>query len=212
MKTKNSSPKDDLLAIREMMERSTKFLSLSGLSGIFAGVCALAGAAVVYFGMPNHGQFQYDQNLAEMSDPFANPNLMLYLLVGLIVLIVATIGAFYFSVRKARKAKQPFWTKSSSRLFMHLLIPFVTGGILTVIFIFRNEIQMVAPITLIFYGLALVNAGKFTFGEIQSLGLIEILLGILAAIFINHGLLFWALGFGVMHIVYGAVMYYRHER
>lgn len=211
MNTKNSSPKDDLLAIREMMERSTKFLSLSGLSGIFAGVCALFGAAVAYFGMQNHGQFQYDQSLSALS-PFENSNVMFYLLDGLIVLIVATIGAFYFSIRKARKAKLSFWTQSTSRLFVHLLIPFATGGILSVIFIFRSEIQMVAPITLIFYGLALVNAGKFTFGEIQSLGLIEIALGILAAIFISHGLLFWVLGFGLMHIVYGAAMYYRHER
>lgn len=212
MELKNTNPKDDLLAIREMMERSTKFLSLSGLSGIFAGVCALVGAAVVYFGMPNRGQFQYDQSASEQRNLFANSNLMFYLLVGLVVLIVATIGAFYFSVRKARKAKQPFWTQSTARLFVQLLIPFVTGGIVALIFIFRNEIQMVAPITLIFYGLALVNAGKFTFGEIQSLGLIEILLGILAAIFISYGLLFWALGFGIMHIVYGAAMYYRHER
>jgi hypothetical protein len=65
---------------------------------------------------------------------------------------------------------------------------------------------------LIFYGLSLVNAGKFTFSEIHYLGLTEIVLGILAGIFINHGLLFWTLGFGLMHIVYGTVMYYRHER
>ena len=212
MEMKNTNPKDDLLAIREMMERSTKFLSLSGLSGVFAGICALIGAGVAYFEMPNHGQFQYDQNALELKSLGENANLMFYLIDSLIVLIVASIGAFYFSVRKARKANQPFWTQSTARLFVQLLIPFVTGGVLSLIFVFRGEIQMVAPITLIFYGLALVNAGKFTFGEIQSLGLTEIALGILAAIFINHGLLFWALGFGVMHIVYGTAMYYRHER
>lgn len=212
MEMKNTNPKDDLLAIREMMERSTKFLSLSGLSGVFAGVCALIGAAVAYFGMSNHGQFQYDQNALELKNLGTNANLMFYLIDGLIVLIVASIGAFYFSVRKARKAKQAFWTKSTSRVLIHLMIPFATGGILALIFIFRHDIQLVAPITLIFYGLALVNAGKFTLGEIHYLGLTEIGLGILAVIFINHGLLFWVLGFGVMHLVYGTAMYYRHER
>ncbi|MGE5429024.1 MAG: hypothetical protein ACM3O8_14110, partial [Methylococcaceae bacterium] len=65
---------------------------------------------------------------------------------------------------------------------------------------------------LIFYGLALVNAGKFTLSEVHYLGITEIVLGLMAAVFINWGLLFWALGFGVMHIVYGMMMYYKYER
>jgi hypothetical protein len=95
---------------------------------------------------------------------------------------------------------------------MHLLIPLVSGGIFAIILVFRNNIDLVASVMLIFYGLALVNAGKFTLGEIHYLGLTEIILGILAAIFINHGLLFWTVGFGLMHIIYGTVMYYRYEK
>jgi hypothetical protein len=113
---------------------------------------------------------------------------------------------------KSKKANQPLWTNSTRRLLGHLLIPLVTGGIFAIILVTRNNIQLVASVTLIFYGLSLVNAGKFTFGEIHYLGLTEIVLGILAAIFINHGLLFWAIGFGIMHIVYGIVMYFRYER
>ena len=80
------------------------------------------------------------------------------------------------------------------------------------ILIFRNNTELVASVMLIFYGLSLVNAGKFTLGEIHYLGLTEIGLGILAGIFVSHGLIFWSLGFGLMHIVYGIVMYYRYER
>jgi hypothetical protein len=76
----------------------------------------------------------------------------------------------------------------------------------------RRHPELVASVMLIFYGLSMVNAGKFTFGEIHWLGLTEIALGILAGVFINFGLLLWTIGFGLMHIVYGTVMYYRYER
>jgi len=129
-----------------------------------------------------------------------------------LVLVFALLGALYFSYRKSRKAGQQFWTNSTRRLLFHLMLPLVSGGIIIIILIFRNKLDLVFPSMLVYYGLALVNAGKFTFGEIHYLGLTQIVLGILAAVFINYGLLLWTLGFGLMHIVYGTVMFYRHER
>lgn len=212
MKTNSTNPKDDLQAIREIMERSSKFLSLSGLSGIFAGACALIGAAVAWFVILNSGQVQYDEYLCSIgASPINNVSLSLGI-DALLVLVIATLGAFYFSFRKAKRLNQSFWTNSTKRLFGHLLIPLVSGGIFAIILVLRNNIELVASVTLIFYGLSLVNAGKFTFGEVHYLGLTEIGLGILAGIFVYHGLLFWVFGFGVMHFVYGIVMYYRYER
>jgi hypothetical protein len=212
MKTNSINPKEDLQAIREIMERSSKFLSLSGLSGIFAGVCALIGAAVAYFILLDSGHVQYDEYLRSLGDSPTNDIRLNLGIDALLVLVTATLGAVYFSFRKAKKAGQQFWTNSTKRLVGHLLIPLVSGGIFAIILVFRNNIELVASVMLIFYGLSLVNAGKFTLGEIHYLGLTEIVLGILAGIFINHGLLFWALGFGLMHIIYGIVMYYRYER
>lgn len=212
METKNTNPKEDLQAIREIMERSSKFLSLSGLSGVFAGVCALIGAAVAWFVILNPGQIQYDEYLCSVGASPINKVSLSLGIDALLILVIATLGAVYFSFRKARKAGLSFWTNSTRRLLGHLLIPLVSGGIFALILVFRNHIELVAPVMLIFYGLSLVNAGKFTFGEIHYLGLTEIMLGILAGIFIYHGLLFWAVGFGLMHIVYGIVMYYRYER
>ncbi len=212
MNRQNNDPKEDLQAIRNMMERSSKFLSLSGLSGVVAGICALIGAAVAYFLILDSGQVQYDQYLRGLENASTSSVRSLLAADALVVLIFACLGAFYFSMLKSKKANQPLWTNSTRRLLGHLLIPLVTGGLFAIILVIRNDIQLVASVTLIFYGLSLVNAGKFTFGEIHYLGLTEIGLGILAGIFVNHGLLFWTLGFGVMHIVYGIVMYYRYER
>jgi hypothetical protein len=212
MKMKLSNPSEDLHAIRDIMERSSRFLSLSGLSGIFAGVSALIGAAIAWFFILDSGHVQYDgylrgPALASTSD------IRLYLsLDAILVLGFAVLGAVYFSYRKARKAGQSIWTHSTRRLLVHLMIPLAAGGVFTLMLVFRNNLEMVASAMLIFYGLSLVNAGKFTFGEIHYLGLTEIVLGILAGIFINYGLLLWTIGFGLMHIVYGTVMYYRYER
>jgi len=212
MKTKNVDLKEDLLAIRNMMERSSKFLSLSGLSGVIAGIFALAGTAVAYFLILDSGRVPYDEYLQAAGNTSTNTVRFLLGIDALAVLIAASLGAFYFSFQKSRKAGQPLWTNSFRSLLGHLLIPLVSGGLFVGVLVARNDLQLVASVTLIFYGLSLVNAGKFTFGEIHYLGLTEIFLGILAGIFVRHGLLFWALGFGVMHIVYGIVMYYRHER
>ena len=212
MKTNSTNPKEDLQAIRDIMERSSKFLSLSGLSGIFAGLCALAGTAVAWFFILDSGHIQYNEYLCSIGASPINPLSLSLAIDALLVLILAILGAVYFSFRKARKSGQQFWTNSTKRLIVHLLIPLVSGGIFVVILILRNNIELVSSVMLIFYGLSLVNAGKFTLGEIHYLGLTEIVLGILAGIFVNQGLLFWAVGFGLVHIVYGTVMYYRHER
>jgi hypothetical protein len=212
MKTNSTNPKEDLQTIREIMERSSKFLSLSGLSGIFAGVCALIGAAIAWFFILESGHVQFVEYM-RIPGGWSTSGIRFYLaLDAILVLGFAVLGAIYFSQRKARKAGQRFWTNLTQRLLVHLMIPLVSGGIFTLILVFQNNLELVASVMLIFYGLSLVNAGKFTFSEIHYLGLTEIVLGILAGVFINHGLLFWTIGFGLMHIVYGVVMYYRHER
>lgn len=212
MKTNISNPNEDLQTIREIMERSSKFLSLSGLSGIFAGVCALIGVAFAWFFLLDTGQIRYVEFM-QNSDSLSVSGLRLSLAIdAVLVLGFALFGAFFFSRRNARKAGQQFWTISIRQLLFHLLIPLVSGGLFILILVIQKNLMLVVPVMLVFYGLSLVNAGKFTLSEIHYLGLTEIVLGILAGVFINYGLLFWTLGFGLMHIVYGTVMYYRHER
>ncbi len=212
MKTNFVNPNEDLQTIREIMERSSKFLSLSGLSGIFAGVCALIGAAFAWFFILDTGHSSFNEYISSPGGSLISGSRFYLLLDAMLVLGIASLGAIYFSYRKAAKAGQPFWTNPTRRLLIHLMIPMISGGFFTLIMVFRNDMALVSSVMLIFYGLSLVNAGKFTFGEIHYLGLTEIALGILAGIFVNHGLLFWTIGFGLMHIVYGTVMYYRHER
>lgn len=212
MKANSVNPKEDIQAIREIMERSSKFMLLNSWAGFFAGTCALIGAAVAWVFILGSGSIHYDEYLCSVGgSPINNVTIGLGT-VALIVLFLAGIAALYFSARKAKKAGQKFWTSSTKRILMHLLIPLVSGGIFALILVSRNSIDLVASAMLIFYGLSLVNAGKFTLSEVHYLGMAEIFLGVLAGVFAQYGLLFWVFGFGVMHLIYGAVMYVRYER
>jgi hypothetical protein len=193
---------EDIKAIREMMEKSTKFISLSGLSGILAGVTAILGAAFAYFYLLR------DPSLTDYSHM---QELMILLGDALIVLFISVSFGIYFSWRKARKNKQSLFNKVTLRTLYNLSIPLVAGGIFCLVLLLRGDIRMVIAGTLIFYGIALINVSKYTFDEIHYLGLTEIILGIAAAIFVSNGLLFWTIGFGVCHIVYGFVMYRKYD-
>jgi len=194
------------------MERSTKFLSLSGYSGIAAGVIALAGTAIAYFVVLRQGAVKYDEHIRSLGDISTMRIRLQMATLALSVLVCAVGSAWYFSSRKAKRAGTRLWTSTARRTLYHFLIPLMTGGIFCIALIMNNNIHLLAAAMLIFYGLALVNSGKFTVEEAHYLGLSEIALGILAAFFLNYGLLFWALGFGVMHIVYGIRMLYKYDQ
>ena len=130
----------------------------------------------------------------------------------MVVLILALVTGIWLTIRKSRKTGQSIWDKTARQLLVSMLIPLVAGGVLCLILMVRGFVSVIAPLTLIFYGLALVNGSKYTLSDIHTLGLLEIGLGLLAAIFMGYGLFFWAIGFGLFHIAYGFLMYRKYDR
>ena len=201
---KNPSSAEELKLIRKIMEESTRFLSLSGFSGVFLGLFAIAGAIVAWFVILDSGNVSCDESLSTA--------LRMQLAAdALCVLILSLVAAFYFSNRNAKKAGKSLWTSASRRLLVSLAIPLITGGVFALILLSRNQLQLIIPVFLIFYGLALINAGKFTYNEIFYLGIFEIITGLFSAVLPGLGLIFWVLGFGILHIVYGIMMYRKYE-
>jgi hypothetical protein len=196
---------DDLKDIKDIMSRSSRFLSLSGLSGVFAGVIALGGAYLAYTTV-----YESQDYLRYRQADLSTETLTSLTLIGLLTVVLAVGVGIILTTRKARKNNQKFWDAQTKRLMINLLIPLITGGLLCMMLLIKGYIGFVAPLTLIFYGLALVNASKYTLTEVRSLGLLEIALGLLATHFIGYGLIFWAAGFGILHIIYGIVMHIRY--
>ncbi|MGE5401355.1 MAG: hypothetical protein ACM3S2_13215 [Ignavibacteriales bacterium] len=191
----------DIADIRSMMERSSKFLSLSGWAGIMAGIYALSGAYIAYK--------LFDFNPDEIV--YSTTSLPKVISLAILVLILALGTAIILSYRKADKGGETVWNATSRRLLANMAVPLAAGGILILVLIAKDLVGLIAPLTLLFYGLALYNASKFTYNEMKFLGMIQMVLGLISCYFIEYGLLFWVIGFGVFHIVYGIYIYFRHE-
>jgi hypothetical protein len=201
---------EDLKAIRKIMEESGRFLSLSGLSGVFAGLTAITGALFAYFVILDNGSIHYDEYFSSLSQKETFSLRWQLIADAAVVLVLSVLFSFYFSFKKAKKTGRSFRSPVSGRMLINLLIPLVAGGIFIIALMIQNHLQLIVPGFLIFYGLALVNAGKFTFDEVFYLGLLEIITGLIAAFIPGWGLIFWIFGFGLLHIIYGLAMFRRY--
>ena len=193
----------DIQDIKTLMNRSTQFLSLSGMAGILAGVYALIGSFIAYNLMTVHRGYYIT---------LESSTFRYIVIIAAAVLLLSLATAIFFTIVKARKNGETVWNSTSRRLLINFLIPLVTGGIFALLLLRNQHYGLIASVTLIFYGLACVNASKFTVRDVRYLGITIIVLGLLASTFPGYALLFWALGFGVCHIIYGAIMYYKYDR
>ncbi|APA00027.1 MULTISPECIES: hypothetical protein [Flavobacterium] len=198
---------EDLLHIRSMMERSSRFISLSGLSGVFAGISALIGGGFAFKLLEANGIDYLDGKNQEYS-----PELIQQLItIASLILLLALFFGILFTVRKSRKNNLAIWTATTKKMLLGLLIPLLAGGLFCIALIYHGMFVLVAPSTLIFYGLALINAAHYTFSDIKYLGISEVILGIIALFFLGSGFVFWMIGFGVLHIFYGLLLLKKYK-
>jgi hypothetical protein len=197
----------DLAAIRQLMERSVKFISFSGLSGILAGTYALLGAGFAYYLLPLSGETERFR----VGD-FIRPMVVTQLVaIAVMVLLASLLTGYWLSARRAERLGVDLFDEAGKRTFINLGIPLVSGGLFILMLLATDHYGLAAPSCLLFYGLALVNASPNLFDEVRYLGYSEIILGLTSMLLPGYGLYFWAFGFGVLHIVYGAVLVRKYE-
>ncbi|TKG94656.1 hypothetical protein EYV94_11975 [Puteibacter caeruleilacunae] len=196
----------DLKEIRTMMERSSRFLSLSGWSGVFAGLYAIIGAIIAYYIVYIPGTF------FEYRRVYVNDQIKELVVIAFAVLLLSIVTGYWATYIKAKRRGEKVWGAGSKQMLVNIAIPLVTGGIFCLVMLMRGYYGIVAPAMLIFYGLALVNGSKYTLNELFYLGIFEILLGLVVAFLPGYGLIFWTMGFGILHIIYGLLMYIRHDK
>ena len=199
----------DIADIRSMMERSSRFLSLSGWAGIIAGIYALTGAYIAW------SFFDFNPHeivFSTIKSEGLTSGLPEVIFLAILILILAIGTASFLSYKKADKKGEKIWNHTTRRLLAAMAVPLVAGGLLILVLIANGLIGLIAPFTLLFYGLALYNAGHYTYNEVKILGFVEIGLGLISSYYVEYGLFFWALGFGLVHIIYGIYMYYKYEK
>jgi hypothetical protein len=204
---------DAIKDMRNMMERSSKFLSFSGLAGVIIGITALAGVAVFCVKF-NCSPFEkeYYHAIINVEGAISEHALGFLIKDALIVFFISAGVETWLAIRKSKQLQVQIWDTISQRMLINILIPFMTGVLFCMILLMKNQITLLAPVSLIFYGLALVNVSKYTVDEIRSLGIMEIILGLVAAMWSDLGLLNWAIGFGLLHILYGLFIYSKEKK
>jgi hypothetical protein len=210
---KQQAQLEELKEIRSLMEQSSRFLALSGIAGVIVGAIAIAGIIVAYvhLGLFNNIQPYYEAINVNI-DKGNKQNALFLLTVSLVVLVSSLMIGVVFTARKARKQKMAAWDATAKRMFINMAIPLLAGGIYAIILCYHGNISLIAPSMLIFYGMALLNASRYTINDIRYLGIIEISIGLLASVYVEYGLLLWGLGFGIFHIIYGLSIYIKYER
>lgn len=198
---------EDLVHIRSMMERSSRFISLSGLSGVFAGIFALIGASYAAFLFESNGMSYFDG----LEKVYSDDLIFKLIVLAVVILVLALFSGFLFTYKKSKKNNLPIWTSTTKMMLLQLAIPLVVGGVFCLALIYHGLFVFLAPATLLFYGLAFVNAGKYTYSDIQYLGCFQLFLGSVSLFFLGYGLIFWTLGFGILHIVYGTIMFKKYD-
>lgn|SRR5690606_1639987 len=198
---------DDLAHIRSMMERSSRFISLSGLSGIGAGVVGLVTGLIAMY-WTSGSDMLLEKVRMSVGAGILIQNLIL---LGALALLLAIFFGCFFTIRKSKKLGLQIWTATTKKILVQLAIPLMVGGIFVLALLQYNLYGLISGATLIFYGLALVNAEKYTYSDIKYLGFLEIILGILSLFFIGKGLFFWTIGFGLLHIIYGVILYRKYQ-
>ena len=203
----NQKHQEDLSHIRSMMERSSRFISLSGLSGVFAGLSALIGGLYAYqlLGVNSISYMDghsYDENKNLVRELFFTSS---------IVLISALTFGIFFTIRKSNKNNLPIWTSATKKMLFNLAIPLFVGGVFCFALLIYKIYFFIAPATLLFYGLGLINAEKYTFSDIKYLGFCQLILGCISLFILEYGLIFWIFGFGILHIFYGLVMFKKYK-
>ena len=201
--------------IRGIMDRSARFLSLSGWSGIWAGCTALCSAAVAGY-LIRQRIWEYRMMTYRDARPaaWAYPSLLLQnlFLLAAATFVIAFAGAFFFTWRKARANGQTIWNSASRRLAYQVALPVAAGGVFCFSFLYYEVPQFIAPACLMFYGLALINGSKYTLHEIRVLGFLEMMLGCICLFAPGWALLFWTAGFGALHILYGIIMWNKYDK
>lgn len=208
LKMESKNYLQDIQEIKQMMNQSSRFISLSGLSGVMAGIYCLIGAFFAYKTI-----YIDTATLVSYENLIISETAVIRLfLIATIVIVGSLSTAILLSIQKAKKTNEKVWNSTTKRLLINFFIPLATGGFFIIFLIEKDILNLVAPLTLVFYGLSCVNASKYTLGDVRYLGLTMIVLGLLSTWFLNYSLLFWALGFGVFHILYGGIMYFKYER
>ena len=174
---------ENLVFIRQAMERGATFTSIPGLGGIVMGLVGLATSVVA------------------AQQPSANRWLIAWLGGAAIAAIVGLVAM----ARKARQRGADLLGANARRFAVGMAAPFVAGAAITYALWAVENFTVMAPSWLLLYGAGVLTGGIFSIPIVRAIGVCFMTLGIAAiATPPEWGNVWLAVGFGGLHIGFGA--------
>ncbi len=202
---KEQEIRDTLSDIRNMMERSQKVLFLEGTAGIVVAVWALLGAVAVSLVLYGTVSPLWGATV----NPIRQPDWDTFLIVAIIcasVFCAAFMTVWLMSKHRASREGLDFsFDAGTRRLLGNFFTAMVTGGLVCLTPIFNDLWNLIPGFMLVFYGLAvvLISPIAFKISITKYLGYAEIVIGVAALAFSSFGMMFWTIGFCILHLIWG---------
>lgn len=180
---------ENLRVIRALMERSTKYSTFSGVSGVVAGLASIVGCIVTRSLGPDPARF-----------PAA------FLVIWTAVIIVAVGADFVLMKRRAARVGKHVISRLGKQMVMASAPGLGAGAVLTLYMLQHNMLGDIYPFWMLAYGIAVAATGLFSQREVSILGAAFLITGAATLFAPGIGLEMMAATFGGFHIVYGLAM------
>ena len=176
---------DNVRFIREMMERSSSFTAVPGYGGMLMGATAVVAAYIA-------SQQIYLRD---------------WLIVWLTEACLAAAIGILAMWQKSRIAGESLMSAPARKFAFGFAAPLVSGIAVT-LGLWRNEhYEVMAPVWMLSYGAAVVTGGAFSVRAVPVMGWAFIAFGAASfALPAAYGNYMMLASFGILHIVFGAII------
>lgn len=187
---------ENLRVIRELMERSTRYTTFSGYSGVLAGTASITGCIITW--------------LLQQGPSGLYPARVPFLLTWSLVVLFAIGADYLLTKRHAARVGKHILSRLGQQMAFASLPGLGTGALLTLLLVRHHLLNEVYPLWMLCYGIAICAVGLFSQREVKYLGALFLCAGALTLVLIQGqpgwGLPMMALSFGGFHIVWGVLM------
>lgn len=209
----NKEALNTLNEIKDLMEKSSRFQSISGLSIVIVGLLASVVSAGAWLMLLPHSDISWLPTTCNgilINSPFRTK---IAVFSALLLLVISFSTVSFFSLHKMKKQRGAVSFDSTlRRCLFHFCVPMVVGGLLCAAMLLQGHYGLTSTFMLVFYGLALINCSHYTSSSIAMLGYAQLVLGVVDCFAVSHAILLWWLGFGLMHILFGIYFIIKYDR
>ena len=180
---------DNLAFIRETMERSTSFTAVPGYGGMLMGLTAIIAAYIA------------------STQPLRQDWLITWFAEAGIAFAIGVLGMW----NKSRTGDTSLFSAPALKFARAFAPPLIAGVVITLGMWRFGHFETMIPVWIVSYGAAVVSGGSFSVKVVPVMGWLFLAMGAAAfALPAGYGNIYMGASFGLVHIIFGAIIAKRY--